>query len=146
MKNGFARGRSLYPAHYALLYFTKGEPQSFRRPKIPASVCPHCGEQTKDYGGYKRFLNGGVNLSDVWDDLSPLRHRKYKNWPSNELNPEILRRILAIAGRRGGLFVDPFAGSGTSLVLAMRAGMAFVAGDRDSRQFALIRDRISKGE
>ena len=34
MKNGFARGRRLYPAHYALLYFTKGEPAMFRRPRF----------------------------------------------------------------------------------------------------------------
>ena len=34
MKNGFARGKKLYPAHYALLYFTKGMPASFQRPKI----------------------------------------------------------------------------------------------------------------
>ena len=142
MKNGFARGRQLYPAHYALVYLTKGEPRSFSRPKVPPATCPHCGELTKDYGGYRRFVEGGVNLSDVWDDLSPVRHRKYKSRAANELNPEIPRRVLAIAGRPKGLFVDPFAGSGTALVLAARAGMRCVGSDRESRYVKLVRRRM----
>ncbi len=43
MKNGFARGNNLYPAHYALLYFTKGSPLYFSRPKIEPAICRHCG-------------------------------------------------------------------------------------------------------
>ena len=31
MKGTFPRGRKLYPAHYALLYFTKGNPKTFNR-------------------------------------------------------------------------------------------------------------------
>ncbi len=34
MKNGFVRGNHLYPAHYALLYFSKGVPRTFNRPKV----------------------------------------------------------------------------------------------------------------
>ncbi len=39
MKNGFVRGDHLYPAHYALLYYTKGKPESFNRPKVPKPIC-----------------------------------------------------------------------------------------------------------
>jgi site-specific DNA-methyltransferase (adenine-specific) len=38
MKGTFPRGRKLYPAHYALLYFTKGNPQTFNR--VIVSACP----------------------------------------------------------------------------------------------------------
>src|ERR1700737_399985 len=51
MKNNFARGQRLYPAHYALLYFTRGAPRNFSRPKILPKACRHCGELVKDYGG-----------------------------------------------------------------------------------------------
>ncbi len=142
MKNGFARGDSLYPAHYALLYFTKGKPRSFRRPKIRPAECPHCRRLVKDYGGYERFIANGINLSDVWDDLSPVRHAKHKHREENELPQEIPSRVLQIASRPGGLFVDAFAGAGTSLVLAAKAGMIFLGCDRQLKHCRLMVHRI----
>ena len=35
MKGTFSRGKKLYPAHYALLYYTKGEPRVFNRVRLP---------------------------------------------------------------------------------------------------------------
>src|SRR2546422_6918695 len=79
MKGGFARGQYLYPAHYALLYLTKGQPGRFHRPKIDPPHCKKCGALLKDYGGYKKFISNGINLSDIWDDVSPVRHNRYKH-------------------------------------------------------------------
>lgn len=143
MKSGFARGRSLYPAHYGLLYYTKGEPRNFRRPKTDPMRCRHCGRYAKDYGGYTDFIRKGINLSDVWDDLSPVRHKKHKSHKSNELPFDIPERVISMSGRRGGLFVDPFAGSGTSLIAAIERGMNFVACDREREKWLLIRRRLS---
>jgi site-specific DNA-methyltransferase (adenine-specific) len=144
MQNGFARGRRLYPAHYALLYFTKGDPRHFARPKIAPPRCRHCGGLVKDYGGYLSFVASGVNLSDVWEDLSPVRHRRNKTRSANELSPEIPRRVVAISGVPGGLFVDPFAGSGTGVVAAAEVGMAVIGCDREKASFGLIRRRLSR--
>lgn len=143
MKNGFARGRGLYPAHYALLYFTKGKPRYFRRPKIPPSTCRHCNGYLKDYGGYLKFVQGGINLSDVWDDLSPVRHKKYKARDSNELPLAIPERVVAISGMRGGLLVDPFAGSGTALLAARHFGMRFVGCEIQKSYCDTILHRLS---
>jgi len=144
MKNGFARGNRLYPAHYSLLYFTKGEPGVFHRPKIAALKCPECDAYVRDYGGYERFIERGVNLSDVWDDLSPVRHRKHKSRSANELPIAIARRAVEISGRRGGLLIDPFAGSGTTLVAAKEARMLFVASDRERHQCSTMYKRLLK--
>ncbi len=94
MKGTFPRGRKLYPAHYALLYFTKGLPKTFARPHIPVATCRHCKKDIKDYGGHKHFLNPlGLNLTDFWDDTSPVRHAKFKaRRGANELNPMIPAR------------------------------------------------------
>lgn len=143
MKNGFVRGQSLYPAHYALLYFTKGIPASFSRPKIAPSRCRHCGEYIKDYGGYKHHVQDGINISDIWDDLSPVRHQKYKTRKANELPMELPRRVLTISGVRDGVFVDPFAGTGTTLLAAREKQMLFVAGDRDQESFDLTVQRLT---
>jgi site-specific DNA-methyltransferase (adenine-specific) len=145
MKNGFVRGKRLYPAHYALLYFTKGEPARFERPKIHPQTCRHCGQYIRDYGGYRKFIEArGVNLSDFWDDLSPVRHRGKKHRAANQLPVLLTDRVLGIAGRRHGLLVDPFVGSGTSLVSAVRAGMHFVANDLAAANLAICRSRVTE--
>jgi site-specific DNA-methyltransferase (adenine-specific) len=146
MKNGFVRGDSLYPAHYALLYFSKGNPTSFNRPKISPSKCRHCGGYIKDYGGYEQHIKNGINLSDIWDDLSPVRHSKYKSRSSNELPSELPRRVAQISGLTNGLFVDPFAGSGTTLLAAKTEGMIFLGGDYDQQNCDLILRRLADAD
>jgi site-specific DNA-methyltransferase (adenine-specific) len=142
MKNGFPRGDFLYPAHYSLLYFTKGEPAHFSRPKIKPPRCRHCNGYVRDYGGYERFVRRGINLSDIWDDISPVRHKKYKHRDSNELPITILRRVVEISGGPRRVLVDPFAGAGTSLVAAVEKRMRFVACDAELSFCKLIRRRV----
>jgi site-specific DNA-methyltransferase (adenine-specific) len=134
MKNGFVRGRNLYPAHYALLYYSKGSARAFKRPRDPASRCRHCGELIKDYGGYRKIVEArGLNLSDVWEDLSPVRHRTTKTRVANELPRRLTDRVVDIAGFKNALLIDPFVGSGTSLVSAISRNMRFVANDLSRR-------------
>ncbi|HEY0152149.1 MAG TPA: site-specific DNA-methyltransferase [Longimicrobium sp.] len=142
MKNGYMRGKGLYPAHYALLYFTKGPPSVANRPKIQPATCPHCDEYVKDYGGYTAKVANGVNLSDFWDDLSPVRHSKYKNRGANELPLLLVKRVLAISGQRGGVLLDPFAGTGTSIIAARLKKMRYIAIDRELANCQLMATRI----
>lgn len=145
MKNGFARGVSLYPAHYALLYFTKGDPTTFTRPKLSPQLCRHCGNTVKDYGGYKPIIDEkGINLSDVWDDLSPVRHRANKKREPNQLPSTLTERVVAISGAPGKMFLDPFSGSGTAVVSAVRAGMFFRACDLTTSNCNVIHKSLSE--
>lgn len=143
MKNGFARGQGLYPAHYALLYYTKGSPARFRRPRLRPQVCKHCGEFVKDYGGYHHIIaSKGVNLSDVWEDFSPVRHRSTKHRRANQLPLGLTDRVVQIAGTPDGVLVDPFIGTGTSLVSALRGGMRFVGNDLHAANVRISRQRL----
>jgi len=109
----------LYPSHYSLLYFTKGKPRFFHRPRVPIPVCRHCGKDIKDYGGHRSKLNpAGLNLSDVWADIPPVRHRTTKRRTSNELSVKLLQRVLEISSMPGDLVIDPFGGSGTTYYVA----------------------------
>jgi site-specific DNA-methyltransferase (adenine-specific) len=143
VKNGFARGQYLHPAHYALLYYTKGDPAHFNRPRIAIAKCRKCGESIKDYGGYKKYVQEGLNLSDVWEDVSPVRHPKFKHRLSNEIPMKIPARAVEISGFKGGLLIDPFAGSGTSLVAAKAKGMHCVACDREKVMLGIMEKRLS---
>lgn len=117
------RGR-LYPSHYALLYFVKGpRPRVFHPTRQPLQTCRHCGGEIKDYGGYKNRMNPrGVNLTDVWSDIPPVRHRKYKTRAANELSLKMLHRVLSMATDPGDLVLDPFGGSGTTFAAAELMG------------------------
>lgn len=111
----------LYPSHYALLYYTKGKPRFFERPRVPVPVCRHCGGDIKDYGGHRKKLNPlGLNLSDVWTDIPPVRHRTTKVRGANALSEKLLERVLTISSQEGDLVVDPFGGSGTTYAVAER--------------------------
>ena len=114
----------LYPSHYSLLYFVKGKrPSRFDPPRLPLQSCRHCGGELRDYGGYKDKMNPhGVNLTDVWYDIPPVRHRRYKNRGANELALKMLDRVIDIATDEGDVIFDPFGGSGTTFAAAELRG------------------------
>ncbi|MGG1950055.1 DNA-methyltransferase [Ralstonia solanacearum] len=121
----------LYPSHYSLLYFIKGQkPAIFHPDRLPIPCCRHCGGELKDYGGYKSKMNPlGVNISDVWTDIPPVRHAKYKKREANALPLKLMDRIISMASDPGSLILDPFGGSGTTFVAAELLGRRWVGGD-----------------
>lgn len=110
----------LYPSHYSLLYYTKGEkPNTFKPDRLPMEVCRHCNKEIKDYGGYKDKMNpSGVNLSDVWNDIPPVRHSKYKSRDANELSIKLLDRIIEMSSEEGDTIFDPFGGGGSTYIVS----------------------------
>jgi site-specific DNA-methyltransferase (adenine-specific) len=147
MPKAFPRGKKLSPAHYGLIYYTKGEPTTFNKVYIPIPICRHCGKEVRDYGGHRNKLNEkGLNLMDVFDasedvweegdeddhshtelwtplediidDIPPVRHGKYKTRTANELAPIMLERLIALSTNPGDLVVDFFGGSGTTYYAA----------------------------
>ncbi|MDP9317408.1 MAG: site-specific DNA-methyltransferase [Chloroflexota bacterium] len=164
MPKAFPRGKKLSPAHYGLIYYTKGEPEVFNKVYVPIPVCRHCGKEIRDYGGHRNKLNErGLNLMDVfdapedvwdiaseddhkhtqlwtpaedlWDDIPPVRHSKYKTRAANELAPIMMERIISLSTNPGDLVVDPFGGSGTTFYAAEklhRSWLGIEIGDTSS--------------
>lgn len=118
MKNSFPIRDKFTPSHYGLLYFTKGKKaNTFHKQRLPIQTCRHCGGELKDYGGYKNKMNPcGVNISDVWYDIYPVR--KNKNRPYNELSVKLLERIISCSSNKEDIILDPFGGSGTTYAVA----------------------------
>lgn len=110
----------LHPSHYSLLYYTKGRPKTFRRIRTPIATCRHCGKEVKDYGGHRGAMNPkGVTLKDVWTDIPPVRHWKFKSKErrANALSTKLLDRVIEISTRPGDIVLDPFGGSGTTFAV-----------------------------
>jgi site-specific DNA-methyltransferase (adenine-specific) len=120
----------LYPAHYSLLYYTKGSPRVFRKIRTPIATCRHCGGEIKDYGGHRKAMHpDGVNLTDIWDDIPPVRHRKFKSASrsANALSTKLVERVIELSTVPGDVVLDPFAGSGTVPYVCERRGRRWIA-------------------
>lgn len=144
MKGTYPRGNKLYPAHYGLIYFTKGEPATFKRPRVPIPICRHCGKDVKDYGGHRKFLNPlGLNLTDFWEDTAPARHSKFKaRWHVNELKPMIPARCIEMATNKGDVVLDPFGGGGSTFEAAERAERYWIGSE--ITDCSIIRNRFRR--
>jgi site-specific DNA-methyltransferase (adenine-specific) len=125
------KGR-LYPSHYSLLYYVKGDkPNAFHPDRLSMQVCPKCYHELKDYGGYKDKMNPkGINITDIWTDIPPVRHAKYKRRTgSNELSLKLLDRIIEMSSEKGDLILDPFGGSGTTYMAAELKGRRWLGSE-----------------
>ncbi len=123
IKFGLPISGRLYPAHYSLLYYSKGKPKTFRKIRTPIETCRHCGGEIKDYGGHRGAMNDlGVNLMDVWTDVPPVRHWKFKSpkRKANALSTKILDRVVEMSTVEGDVVLDPFGGSGTTFAVCER--------------------------
>ncbi len=123
----------LYPSNYSLLYFVKGpRPKTFTPDRVPLKTCRHCGGELQDYGGYRDKMNpSGVNLADVWSDIPPVRHQKYKDRKANQLSLKLLDRVVSMASKEGDSVFDPFGGSGTTYIAAELLGRRWVGMELD---------------
>lgn len=111
----------LYPSHYSLLYYVKGEKaNTFKPDRLSMDICSKCFNEIKDYGGYKNKMNPlGINMSDIWVDIPAVRHAKYKGRKdANELSVKLLDRIIEMSSNEGDTVFDPFGGSGTSYIIS----------------------------
>jgi len=144
MKGTYPRGKKLYPAHYALLYYTRGEPKTFNKLRLPVPVCRHCGGEVKDYGGHRDKLNpAGLNLTDFWDDTSPNRHKKFKVRPGvNELKQVIPERAVLMSTNEGELVLDPFGGGGSTYEVAERNHRNWIG--TELYDCAVIKERLQQ--
>jgi len=124
----------LHPSHYSLLYFSKGKPNTFRRIRTPIARCRHCDGEIKDYGGHRDAMNPkGVTLKDVWTDIPPVRHWKFKskNRKANALSTKLLDRVVEMSSLPGNLVLDPFGGSGTTFAVCEDKGRKWIGMEID---------------
>jgi len=137
----------LYPSHYSLLYFTKGKANTFRRIRTPIELCRHCGKEIKDYGGHRKAMNPkGVNLTDVWNDIPPVRHWKFKSKKRkvNQLSTKLIERVVQMSTKEHDIVLDPFGGSGTTYDVCERLNRHWIGVELESCD--IIIERLQNGD
>lgn len=163
--NGSKARRGPGVTHQTLLVYARGERMvwnghdpALREPYAATSQSMHFThvdaagrryrERTVGRKTYRYYADEGRALGSVWIDCpamaanTPL-YDESTGYPTQK--PEkLLDRIVRGASRRGGLVVDPFFGSGTTLVTAARLGRRFAGCDTSPLAHEVATARLAK--
>jgi len=131
---------------YQIIAFaTKGKrPKLFNKlridPPLPAS--------------YKCKRDNGIYVTDVWNDIreltsgyfageEPLRGAEGERFHKQQSPIQLLLRIILSSSNPGDLVLDPFAGTGTTSVVAEQLGRNSISIESSIRNVGAIEDRLS---
>ena len=146
-KTSAVPGLKRFGKHYQVIAFaTKGKtPRVFHRLRIdpPLPV------------GYKHARENGMFVTDVWDDIRELTSGYFagdealRDAAGNRLHKQqapiqLLLRIILSSTNPSDVVLDPFAGSGTTLVVAEQLRRRSIGIELDSHNITLIQNRLAE--
>ena len=141
-------GKTLQPAHYGILYYTKSKKSKFYDVRAPHKTCRKCNVYEKDYGGKEHLRHPfGYQVSDVWNDIHRIRHncRRIEGHPC-QLPVHLLERIILMTTDPGDMVVDPFCGGGSGVIASKRLGRKCLGIDIDEYYANSSRNRMNTEE
>ena len=139
-------GKTLQPSHYGILYYAKDVSQNkFYEIRYPHKRCRKCVYLLKDYGGKKAGLHPfGPLVSDVWTDIHRIKHNKYRDEHPCQLPIHLLERIILMSTDEDDIVLDPFVGTGTTVVAAKRIGRSYIGFDIDEKYVKNAQFKLSQ--
>ena len=140
-------GHSLQPAHYGILYYTKGDNHKIYELRTPHKRCrdKKCSLLLKDYGGKKHTIHPfGPLVSDVWTDIFRCKHKKYKDDHPCQLPVHLMERLILMSTDEGDAVLDPFAGAGTTLIAAKKLGREFCGIEKAEKYVKIGRYKLEQ--
>lgn len=139
-------GKSLQPSHYGILYYVKNlNENKFYEIRYPHKRCRKCGYLLKDYGGKKDSLHPfGPLVSDSWTDIHRIKHDKYRDEHPCQLPIHLLERLILMSTDENDIVLDPFVGTGTSVIASKRLGRRFVGIDIEGEYVNITQDKLAK--
>ena len=144
-KSSAVPGNTRFAKHYQIIAFaTKGQkPNTFNKLRIQPTLLV-----TEKYE-----RKTGMYITDVWDDIreltsgyfaghEPLRDRYKKRAHKQQSPVALLTRIILSSTKTDDLVFDPFAGTGTTLVVAKQLQRKSVGIELDADLVSLIEKRL----
>ena len=148
---GAARAtRHLLTKHDVIFWYANSADYTFNpirsglTPAMKAKYC-HVDEQGNRYMnsyGKRYLLKGGKPLDDVWDipTIAPTSAER-AGYPTQK-PLALLTRIIELASNEGDTVLDPFCGSGTTMVAAQQMGRCWIGIDANPQAIAIARRRL----
>src|SRR3990167_9303915 len=125
--------------------------RSFQECRSTHQLCrPHFLEYI--FPDEKYIRENGVYITDVWNDIlemtsgyfagdEPLRHKNKKRVHEQQSPNHLLLRIILSSSMPGDLIFDPFAGTGTTMIVARQLMRKSLGIEIDQDYFAHINQR-----
>lgn len=145
-KTSAVPGINRFGKHYQIIAFaTKGEkPRVFNRLRISPPLPPN----------YKLERENGIFVTDVWDDIRELTsgyfagNEAIRNGIGERLHKQqspiaLLLRIILSSSKIGDTIFDPFAGTGTTLVVAHQLQRNSIGVEIDPQNVNCINERLT---
>lgn len=137
-------GKSLQPAHYGILFYTKEAKGS----KIYELRHPHKRDRKqgylwKDYGGKKDGLHSfGPLISDVWTDIHRIKHNSKRDPHPCQLPLHLMDRLILLTTDEKDIVLDPFSGTGTTAISAKRLGRQYIGFELDKKYAEISQEKL----
>jgi site-specific DNA-methyltransferase (adenine-specific) len=137
-------GKSLMPTHYGILFYAKDKKlNKFYEVRHPHKRCRKCNVLMKDYGGKKAGLHPfGPLVSDVWTDLHRIKHLKNRDKHPCQLPETVLERLILMTTDEGDVVLDPFNGTGTTVIAAKRLGRKYIGIELDKNYVTIAENKL----
>ncbi|HQW36423.1 MAG TPA: site-specific DNA-methyltransferase [Thermoflexales bacterium] len=150
---GAARAkRQLMSKHDVIFWYARSPEYTFnlqRTDPSPAMLSKyrHTDEDGRRYMnsyGKKYYLQGGKPLDDVWNipAISPTGKER-AGYPTQK-PLALLERIILLASNKGDTVLDPFCGSGTTLVAAQKLGRQWIGVDASPDAIRVAQQRLAQ--
>jgi site-specific DNA-methyltransferase (adenine-specific) len=125
-KTGGASQRHFARKHDLIFFYSKSEHYVFHALKEKSYMMHHYGFKKSEFLRDERGDYTWVYMKDVWE-LPALGAADGQRLGYPTQKPEaLLERIIQASSEPGGIVLDPFCGSGTSLVVAQRLGRGWI--------------------
>ena len=139
--------------HDTLLFYSKGREWTFNVGEVRGEYAESTKERFSHYIGNVRrsgdfgpqTLNPkGKHPDDVWQIpiLAP-SDRERLGYPTQKPEP-LLERVIRASSNRGDVILDPFAGCGTTLVVAQKLRREWIGIDISPTAVGLIKERMTR--
>ena len=156
-----AQGRINYTNNYDIIaYFTKGKAKTFNLDdiRVPQLVelehrkrCENVPSVVNGRFGKTKFNEKGKNPGDVWGDIKQLTYkskelisRKYLH--TIQKPKKLIERIVKASSNERELVLDPFAGTGTTLVVCQELKRNYIGFEINPALVSICKNRLYLGD
>ncbi|MFH1543170.1 MAG: site-specific DNA-methyltransferase [Patescibacteria group bacterium] len=145
----------IMPAHYSLLHYSKKADNFTYNKQIPIESPEYCLRQS-----CKRFRknmdNSIINLkekdkytkktfiSDIWWDIPRIKHKKHRDDHPCQLPYELMERIIKMFSNENDLVFDPFAGAGTTSIVALKNNRKYLTIEIDPKYKKITEEKLNE--
>ena len=130
---GGGSARNFSRKHDSILFYAKGRRWRFFKPQVPATS--------------RRMRGMRKGMTDVWGDIPSLNNMAGERTGYPTQKPlALLERIVSASSAPGDVVLDPFCGSGTTLVAAEKLGRQWIGMDQSRSALAVVSERMRRME